>query len=278
MRILFDAAPPWASGTRSASGQGGVSRAEELTPERRVLRYADGTVFWLDLDESAIWARWPAPLTPEDTATYLLGPVLGWYLRLCGHVCLHASAIVVDHRCVAFVGPAGSGKSTLAAGFATLGNAVLTEDVGCLEERGNAFWFRPGYPLIRLWEGSSDLLALQALPRLTPNWNKRYLELGDDAPHRFQDAPAPLNRIYILRDRQQMKAAAEIGALAGQEVLAELLANTYGQTLSSPEMRSREFGILGRLARSVPIRTLTVSADGSRLLEACEWIRRHALA
>jgi hypothetical protein len=277
LRIRLDASPPWGTRARSARTSPGRPGHEKLSGGRHVLRYADGTTFWLDASRATIWSRWPATLTLEDTATYLLGPVLGWYLRLRGHLCLHASAIATDEDCVAFVGSAGSGKSTLAAALAAGGSAVVTEDVACCDEKRGAFWMRPGYPMIRLWPGSGELLALRNLPRLTPNWGKRYLELGT-AAHRFRHAPARLAAVFILTERRPLAVAAEIRPLPGQDALAALLANTYGQPLASPAMRANEFSLLGLLARSVPVRSLTLNADGSRLAEACDWIRHHALA
>ena len=87
--------------------------------------YADNTEFVVDQRGREIWTTWPEPLTLEDTATYLLGPVMGFVLLLRGLVSLHASAIVVDDAAIAFVGPAGAGKSTTAAAFSARGFSVL---------------------------------------------------------------------------------------------------------------------------------------------------------
>src|SRR5262245_21274169 len=60
------------------------------------VRYADGTEFLLHKLGSKIWATWPGEsLTLEDTATYLLGPIMGLVLLIRGHICLYASAIVI---------------------------------------------------------------------------------------------------------------------------------------------------------------------------------------
>ena len=42
--------------------------------------YADNTEFVIDNRGREIWTTWQEPLTLEDTATYLLGPVLGFVL------------------------------------------------------------------------------------------------------------------------------------------------------------------------------------------------------
>ena len=72
--------------TVDGSGDGGWVR----------LRYADGTEFTVNAAGTRVGCTWRAPMTLEDTATYLLGPVFGMVLRLRGLTCLHASAVSVD--------------------------------------------------------------------------------------------------------------------------------------------------------------------------------------
>jgi hypothetical protein len=192
LSIIFGERPRWATV--------GNARHRAYDDDRHQLSYDDGTEFFIDARGARIWATWPASLTIEDTATYLLGPVLGFYLRLRGLVCLHASAVMLDGRCVAFLGPAGSGKSTLAAAFAAQGHAIVTEDVACLDESGGAFAVRPGYPRIRLWEDSARLLRNSALPLLTPNWDKHY-RTGTSATSRSTTA-----RITSTRSRRRSRA------------------------------------------------------------------------
>lgn len=275
LAIRFGETPSWAG---AANGRAGLALHHRLHGEgRHSLRYADDTSFYLDLPAATIWATWPRALTLEDTATYLLGPVLGFYLRLAGQVCLHGSAVVLGGRCAVFIGPSGAGKSTLAAAFAALGQAVLTEDVACLDAAGEGFAVRPGYPRIRLWQDAEPLLPgwREALPKLTPNWDKGYLPLGEA---RFHATAAPLGAIYLLQQRREMAPPCQVRELSGQAVLSQLIANTYGKRLVDRHLRAHEFDVLGRLARAVPVRALALSADGARLADACVWLGRHALA
>src|SRR5258708_20599287 len=117
---------------------------EHGTPVRRVARSRDGAFFRIDYCDGTrvivnaagqrVWARGATP-DLEDTATYLLGPVLGMVLRLRGVNCLHASAVPIADRACAFVGPSGSGNSSIAAAFARRGHAVLCYDVTPVAER-----------------------------------------------------------------------------------------------------------------------------------------------
>src|SRR5438874_6736839 len=55
--------------------------------------YGDGARFAVDRHGRDVRADWPEDYTLEDACTYLLGPVMGFVLRLRGKVCLHASAV-----------------------------------------------------------------------------------------------------------------------------------------------------------------------------------------
>src|SRR4029077_52896 len=95
--------------------------------------------FAIDAGGKRIEVRWADSTTLENARSYLLGPVLGFLLRLRGVTCLHASAVAVDDFAVAIAGPPGSGKCTTAAAFARRGHAVLSDDVVPLLERGDSF-------------------------------------------------------------------------------------------------------------------------------------------
>lgn len=87
--------------------------------------YEYGVEFIVNQSATKVWGRWKEPLVLEDAALYLLGPVIGFMLRLRGITCLHASGVVVDGQAFALTGPSGAGKSTLAASFAAAGSPVF---------------------------------------------------------------------------------------------------------------------------------------------------------
>lgn len=217
--------------------------------------YADSTEFVLDRRGTKIWATWPETLTLDDAATYLLGPVLGFVLRLRGVICLHASAVAIDGAAVAFVGPSGAGKSTTAAAFAGMGYPVLSDDVVALVEEGTRFFVQPAYPRVCLWPDAVGSLyaSPEALPRLTPNWDKRYLDLNDNG-HRFQQRALPLAGIYFLDERSGDLQAPRIEAVVAGTGLMSLVANTYVNYLLDQRMRAQEFDLLGRLVTRIPLR------------------------
>ena len=235
--------------------------------------YADGTQFLIDSAATEVWAIWPNTLTVEDTATYLLGPIMGFALLLRGYVSLHASAIAVQGSAIAFVGPAGAGKSTTAAALANFGYHVITEDVVTLRQIDNSFYVEPGYPCIRLWpESVTALYGSNAdLPRLTPTWDKRFLDLTQKE-YRFQNDPLQLRAIYLIDNRVDSKNAPFINSISQPDALLSLVANTYAQYLMNKEMRAREFNVLSRLLKTVTVRRLVPHSDPASITSLCETV------
>ena len=242
--------------------------------EKGLLRiaYSDGTQFWLDDKRQAVWATWPETSSLEETSTYLLGPIFGLLLRLRGITCLHASAVNIEGRSIAFVGSAGSGKSTTAAAFAREGYAVLSDDIVPLVEREGCLLVMPAYPHLCLWPDSVNMIygAPDALPRFTANWEKRCLVLGQRGT-RFESRPLPLAAIYILGDRRSDSAPC-VEAVHPRGALLSLLADTYANKILDREMRAREFEVLGRLAAAIPVRRVFPHSDASRLRDLCRVI------
>ena len=232
--------------------------------------YADRTEFVVDRDGTEVWAEWCAPLTLEDTATYLLGPVMGFVMLLRGVVCLHASAVAIGNEAIALVGAAGSGKSTTAAAFAERGYSILAEDVVTIDDLSDRFLVRPGYPCIRLWPAAVKALygSETHLPKLTPNWDKCYLDLRG----KFQEKPLPLAAIYQLGERRHDARAPFVETLDRAEGLMSLIANTYATKLMDKQMRAREFELLSRVIGHVPVRRVTPHADAGRISELCNTI------
>jgi hypothetical protein len=206
-------------------------------------------------------------------STYLLGPIFGFVLRLRGVTCLHASSVEVEGRGIAILGPPGAGKSTLAAGFANAGFAVLSDDVAPVVNRRGEFAIQPGYPRLRLWPDSVQALygSVDLLPRITPTWDKRHLDLTDRR-YRFLDRPAPLSTIYLLAERTD--GAPVIEATTPRDGILALVANTYANYLLDPGMRAQEFEDLEALATCVPLRRVQPTADVSLTPELCNAIVR----
>jgi hypothetical protein len=241
------------------------------------LSYSDGTRFVVDGEARRIWGTYQPPLTPEDMATYFLGPVLGFVLRHRNITCLHASGAEIRGRAVCFCGDAGYGKSTTVAALALRGFPVLAEDIVALEERGGEFNAVPGYPRVCLWPESVKMLLGRhdALPQLTPVWEKRYLEL-DGRLAKFAPTKLPLAVLYLFAPRRDDQGAPCIEKLSPREALLELVQNTYMNWVLDRDQRAKEFDILCRLVQQVPVRRIVPHAKPEKIAEFCDLIEQDA--
>lgn len=230
------------------------------------MRYDDGTEFHVSRDGARVWATWAPSATLADTETYLLGPVLGFAQRLMGVLCLHASAVVIDERAVALCGPGSAGKSTTAGAFASAGFAVLADDMTALRETRGELLVLPGYDHLRVWDGSERILlgSSGALPRLTPTWDKRALQLRRQG-WTFREQPASLGAVVLLANREEGASAPRIDRVAPAEGFIDIAANTYANYLLDERMRAEEFAAISRLMSAVPVIRATPSSDPARL-------------
>lgn len=269
--------PAFTSSIRSQSGEPVLRIWHVGNSSLLRLEYIDGTKFWLDRTGREVWATWPDTSSREDTATYLLGPVLGFLLRLRGVTCLHASAVALGGAAVAFVGAEGAGKSTTAAALARRGHAAISDDIVALDEREGSFFVYPAYPYLSLWPDSVGILygPDQTLPSFSANYDKRQLLLAENRLN-FEVRPLPLRAIYLLGERSSDDAAPFVETLSPRESLIALLAESYATNLIDADMHAKELESLGRLLAAVPVRRLRPHKDAARIDRLCEIIERGA--
>jgi hypothetical protein len=235
--------------------------------------YSDGASFAIARDGRELWADWPVGYSVEDAATYLVGPVLGFVLRLQRITSLHASAVAIEDQAVAFVGMGGAGKSTTAATFAHLGFPVITDDVVPLREERGEILVLPGYPRVNLWPDSVQALlgSEDVLPRITPTWGKHYLPLNQ-SKCRFESRRLPLGAIYLLGERDPGLSLPVMEEISPADALLVLVANTYVNYVLDAAMRRREFEILSKVVERVPVRRLRPVANPAGLRAMCQAI------
>jgi hypothetical protein len=198
---------------------------------------------------------------------------MGFLLRQRGVTALHASAIALSGESIVLCGQTQSGKSTTAAALALRGTPVLCDDVTPLSLVGNRFYAEPGYAQLGLWpDAVQDLFGpSDALPRLTPTWEKCFLRL-DGTRAKFQSQACPLRVIYILASRVTDAHAPRLEETSQREALLELIQNTYMNWLLDPKLRAAEFNLLSTLVRSVPVRRIVPHSDPSKIAALCDLI------
>ena len=237
------------------------------------LAYSDGARFVVDQTAERMWGTTRPPLAQEDLALYFLGPVMGFLLRHRHVTCLHASAVELHNSAVLFSGDAGFGKSTTAAALALRGAPVLCEDIVPLEFAQERYWAVPGYPRVCLWPDAVAKLVgdEDALPRLSPTWEKRYLPL-DGVRANFAREKKPLGIIYLFGERSADATAPRIEEMRPRQALLELVQNTYMNWLLDRERRAEEFDELWKVVKQVPVRRVVAHTDGQKLGALCERI------
>jgi hypothetical protein len=135
----------------------------------------------------------------------------------------------------------------------------------------------PSYARVRLWDDSVQGLmgSADALPLLTPTWEKRYLPLNT-ANERFVREPLPLGALYFLREREPSDLAPRIENLSSLEAFPELLAHMLTNRAVRGEAAEVDFRFCANLLHHVPAFSLTAHADPARLPELCSLVAAHA--
>jgi hypothetical protein len=230
-----------------------------------VLSY-DGVRFVVDAAGAEVWFAWEAPLDYEAACTYLVGGVFAFLARLRGQACIHASAVEVGGEALLFPGTASAGKSTLAAALVQRGFRLIAEDVLPLIERDGVLHAVPAYPGIRLWPQSVELLfgSADALPRITPSWEKRIF----DARDRFASTPLRVGAI-VFPEAAVGEEASRMYGVARSDSAVCLLGHSYHAEQCDAAALRREFELIGRLADEAPAHALVVGSGATELARAC---------
>ena len=194
-----------------------------------------------------------AGVPERNVRLFLLGSAFGALLHQRGLLPLHANAIEIDGKAVAFMGESGAGKSTLAAWLHDRRYRVIADDVCVvrLGSRGEVL-AAPGLPRFRLWQE-----ALEAFGHTTSDYARSYV--GDESFHKF-DIPVaadnrvttelPLAAIYLLAQAPELRITPMTGVSAAEAIMA----NTYrGGFLSDSDQLRVHFELAVKVAGQLPL-------------------------
>ena len=215
-------------------------------------QYADGTVIWIEKTGDQIWCRSATGATLEDTAIYLTGPVLGFILRQRGHLALHASAVQIGGGALAIVGPHGAGKSTTAAALVTRGFPLIADDVMHVRRTTPGWVAEPYAPGLRLWPDAVGMVLGHgaSLPRLTPTWDKRLLEV-DGVKFMAATEPVVVHAVLFIEEAEPANDAPCFVRSSAAETVVRLAAHSSASHLLNDSARAREFQSIVDLVRSI---------------------------
>jgi hypothetical protein len=242
-----------------------------------LLRFPFLADFIIDAEGSRIGV-WAAPDTDEATLRHLLldqvlPRVLGYKERLV----LHASAVLVNGKAMAFAGNTGAGKSTLAANFQTAGYQVLTDD-GLIVTAGESCSFAlPVYPGLRLWPQSVAALFEEPVPdakvalfeepvpdaKVSCYSEKQRIQL----PRQVGPSSAKLSVLYILSSVNSDDAAGGIGVkrLSPRDACIELIRYSFQLDVSNIRHSAVLMALASAITQQLPVFTLAYPHDFSIL-------------
>src|SRR4051812_10193036 len=212
----------------------------------------------------------------RNVRLFLLGSALGALLHQRGLLPLHANAIEMDGRAVAFSGHSGAGKSTIAAWFHDRGRRILSDDVCVIgfDADGRAIAY-PGIPRLRLWRE-----ALEASGREAGGYARSFDALDKyDVPSENRALePLPLAAIYLLRQAEENAGAAAIERLQGVDSVETLMSNTYrGAYLQTIGRTGEHLAACLRIARQVPVFRAARLWGFERFDEQARLLEAHAI-
>lgn len=187
------------------------------------------------------------------------------WLEARGVTVLHASAVALGGRVVAFVGPSGVGKSTLCAELVRAGGGFVADDGLALEEDAAGGWrCLPGPPWLRLWPSALEGrlgVAASELPRVHQALDKRRLPVAGES-----ETPAgglPLAAVYLLERGPGADGggAPAIDACTRRDALLRLVEHSLAAApLAALGLAEERLDRLGRLAARVAVRRLRLPA------------------
>lgn len=196
----------------------------------------------------------------------LLGPVMGWMLHMRGLFVLHASAVHLAGRSVAFLGDKRAGKSTTASAFLQHGWELQTDDLLAINvPDAGPPQIQPAFAQIKLNADTPalDLPAATMLPLVMEGFEKRQYRL----PHLPQVA-IPAGCIFVLERGGDEPA---IEWLSAGDAIAPLFRYSYNVRFQGapPEQqdRARQFRQAARLADTTRIGKLRIPHARDRLGE-----------
>ncbi|HKP91598.1 MAG TPA: hypothetical protein VJT75_16650 [Thermoleophilaceae bacterium] len=243
-------------------GDGAPSaRTIDVHPEHGYRLYARGFgLARIAADGSLVECAPPASEAAWSWQRFLVGRVLPWAAVLRGYEVLHASAVAVDGRAIAFVGPTGAGKTSLALRLVAGGASFLTDDVVAIDVSDGRPRAHPGAGVAGVRPAERDAIE----PAV---WERLGTVLGHS------------EKTYLALDRvdEPLELAAVCFIAGGDGPLVErmptvdprlLLTSTFVLGVRTPERMRTQLDVCASLAAHVPALWLRGCAAGPEKLAA----------
>jgi hypothetical protein len=187
----------------------------------------------------------------SELTIFLLGSAIAALLQQRGIFPIHASAIKTQEHCVLFCGSSGYGKSTIAKALVERGYDLHADDICAtvVNNQGIPMVY-PGYPQMKLWKDA--LKKIQSIPNNLPRVRHQLNKFAVSARDRFNDAPLPIKKIYILHPYNGDKIILQ--PVTGIEKFKTLKKQTYRKKFTDPLGKNENhFRVISAIGQQTPI-------------------------
>ena len=200
-------------------------------------------------------------LDPEDEEKWRRGPVRALVRHLAGASSLHASAISVNGRALAFLGESGVGKSTCAADICMrTGASLLADDIAEIEENDGRFVVRVSESAHWLLPDAQKQLGFADLP---PSVKSRV------PARRIAMSAMPLGGIVTLAFSDEL-ARPVLTPVYGHGAFLAVSSSYVRFVLDDQTVWQRDLETIGRLVATTPVYALLRPRAFEQLPQASE--------
>jgi hypothetical protein len=206
-----------------------------------------------------------ADVPDRNVRLFLLGSAFGALLHQRGLLPLHANAVEIDGKAVAFMGESGAGKSTLAAWFHDHGYRVLADDVCVVrfDEDGQAMACA-GLPRLRLWREALEVTGRDPAAYTKSLAGNQEIEKFDVPLSQSAMSNRLLGGLFLLSVGEEFA----IESLQGIDAAAAVIEHTYrGAFLAATGTADQHWSACLRLVRTTPVFNLIRTRRLDRLDE-----------
>ena len=232
------------------------------------LRFPELADFWISQKGDQIRCFAMPSASNESIRHLLVDQVIPRVIAHQGWIVLHASAIEMEGRIIAFLGESGWGKSTLAISFYEQGFPLLTDDSLLLKPKAGKFVGIPSYAGSRLWSDSLEAVVNDKSgvhPVAHYSSKKRLIFPESLKRNVFQ---LPLTAIFVLASPDELRDLKEvtIEPLKGAQMIMELVKHSFHLDVTDRDIISDQFKVLGQMINtSLPIYRLSYPRDHALL-------------
>lgn len=201
-----------------------------IVGENEILVTIDGVARYLVQRGEHIVVQPEAAAADELVRVFLYGAGFSTLLQQRRLMPLHASAVAMGERAIAFCGPTGHGKSTLAAAFSARGHTVLCDDKLVLRATSEGVFACPGPPTLSLFPAAAQATGQSRKNRVSDR--EKFGKHCYLAPAANASAKLPLTHVFLMKWAQD--GGLDIRPLPPFESLIELRQNLNLGTLIGP--------------------------------------------